>query len=245
MQEFWRHIAWSLHACWYGVWPSEDADGKPLSSAQVGKPLADGYFLVLWAMQADLEFQHRYWGLPYWTESMPCSRCDCTTEDMFQFGKAWNVYCSAEAWRERFQGTVLQTCALFALDGVSGLTVQPDLMHTKLLGVDQYCNGSVIYVLKRLKNVTDWFAQCVEYWKSEQVYSHYRSVTDSMWYKGDDAARCYKGGLLRLCFCVLSLSLSLSLASLFLFSLSCPGISAAQGQGRRVHDADACAAVRL
>ncbi|OLQ11479.1 hypothetical protein AK812_SmicGene4652 [Symbiodinium microadriaticum] len=74
-----------------------------------------------------------------------------------------------------------KVCALFALAGVWGGTVQPDLMHTKYLGVDQYFLASVIFVLARVKQVHNWFELLETYWKDRQVTSHFRSMKDSMW----------------------------------------------------------------
>ena len=49
MQQYWKHVAWSLHACWLGIWPTEDPEGNPLKNQAAGKPLAGGLFFVLWS----------------------------------------------------------------------------------------------------------------------------------------------------------------------------------------------------
>ena len=180
MQQYWKHVAWSLHACWLGIWPTEDLEGTPLTNKTAGKPLAGGFFFVLWVLQADLEFQHLFWGLPHWTNNLPCNRCGCRKEDLFNFKGPWVSNCyDKKTWNARCKAA--KVCALFALPGCWGGTVQPDLMHTKYLGVDQYFLASVIFVLDRVKQVHNWFQLLETYWKDRQVTSHFRSLKESMW----------------------------------------------------------------
>ena len=180
MQQYWKHVAWSLHACWLGTWPTEDPEGNPLRNQAAGKPLAGGLFFVLWVLQADLEFQHNFWGLPHWTNNLPCNRCGCTRDDFLNFNGPWvSSGYDKKTWNARCKAA--KVCALFALAGVWGGTVQPDLMHTKYLGVDQYFLASVIFVLARVKQIHNWFELLETYWKDRQVTSHFRSMKDSMW----------------------------------------------------------------
>ena len=44
---------------------------------------------------------------------------------------------------------------LFTVPGVSGLTVTPDIMHTKWLGVDTYLLGSAMAVMLKFKFNSD------------------------------------------------------------------------------------------
>ena len=106
MQQYWKHVAWSLHACWLGTWPTEDPEGNPLRNQAAGKPLAGGLFFVLWVLQADLEFQHNFWGLPHWTNNLPCNRCGCTRDDFFEL--QWSL--GVERLRQKDLECSMQGC---------------------------------------------------------------------------------------------------------------------------------------
>lgn len=57
---------------------------------------------------------------------------------------------SAQEWRDHF-GASSRYVALFDVPGVTGLNVNPDIMHTKWLGTDTYLLGSAICIMHRFK----------------------------------------------------------------------------------------------
>ena len=75
-------------------------------------------------------------------------------ENLFSITKRRKpVLHNAAEWRIRFDGPKLMK--LFTVPGVSGLTVTPDIMHTKWLGVDTYLLGSAMAVMLKFKFNSD------------------------------------------------------------------------------------------
>ena len=58
--DVWLHIVWSLKACYIGKWPTHDPHGNPIRTGSPGEWLADGWFLVVWAVLGDLDYMFHF-----------------------------------------------------------------------------------------------------------------------------------------------------------------------------------------
>ena len=115
---------------------------------------AGGYFGSVWQIQADLAWHPTWLGLPAHNALEPCQLCPAARENLFSITKRRKpVLHNAAEWRLRFDGPKLMK--LFTVPGVSGLTVSPDIMHTKWLGVDTYLLGSAMAVMLKFKFNSD------------------------------------------------------------------------------------------
>ena len=72
MDVFWRRLIWSMWWLWLGVWPDEDdhgvkytMDNNPSAFLKKLKPLAGGFFGVLWVNKCDLDFLPGNWDYLY------------------------------------------------------------------------------------------------------------------------------------------------------------------------------------
>ncbi len=151
---FWRHLCWSMHWLFRGVWPDVDADGQ---SYKRGTPefkrkltkLADGYRGALWIVKGDLAYVANDLGLRHPASVQPCALClansttlpwtDCRKGIALWEGTVWNN----ESWWHANPGRH----DLFHLPGVGITAFVPDLLHTKHLGTDSYFYGSVLAFL--------------------------------------------------------------------------------------------------
>ena len=61
MNEFWRHLKWSLEALAIGRWPTHDVTGRRINSPQAGTVLMGGFCAYLWACVGDLVTGQRLW----------------------------------------------------------------------------------------------------------------------------------------------------------------------------------------
>lgn len=118
---------------------------------KAGKPLAQGYFAVLWSIMGDLDYLANVLKLPRFSSaSNPCSLCRCTGTGPLTWTDnratapwincCWN-FTDWKNWADRSR------CPLFDLPGLSVLAVCLDYMHSKYLGLDQYLFGSVLFLL--------------------------------------------------------------------------------------------------
>ena len=145
---FWLIFGWSMNALWEGKWPSVDYRGVPIHSDLAGTPLMGGFFMVLWSIAADLDFLMTCFRLPNTNSNTPCSLCPCNSRDMpwwdFRTTARWieAVY-TPETWRLTGQNK----SKLWDVIGVSILTVYPDWMHIKHLGLDKDLLGSILCLL--------------------------------------------------------------------------------------------------
>ena len=142
---FWRRLAWSLRALQCGVWPSTNSKGQPLHDPRAGQPLADGHCGILICIQADLAFHPSWLGLPAHNSLEPCQLCGVHRNNLL--ARPFPRLFTADEWQACFAA---KRSPLFSeVPGLSGLAVQPDLMHTKHLGTDQYLLGSTLELLLR------------------------------------------------------------------------------------------------
>lgn len=158
LDSFWTVLAWSFGILRSGRWPYRDhrgvayARGSP-EYAKAGKHIAGGWYCLLFAVCGDLDYQNKFLQMPHWASSgRPCGFCRCARDGAF----SWKDFRPAAAWRStvfsrdgwQIEHGHQNSCPLFTiLPEVSGLSVQPDLMHVKYLGYIQYFLGSVLYLL--------------------------------------------------------------------------------------------------
>ena len=82
MDQVWRVIVWSLKALHNGKWPSHDHNGVRYKAGSAdaqmaGKPLAEGFFGVLWLLKGDLDYFAKVLGLRNYGSNTPCDLCPC------------------------------------------------------------------------------------------------------------------------------------------------------------------------
>ena len=75
----WKHLVWSFYWLYQGVWPLYDVDGKyythGLNARRAGKPLAGGYFGVLWNLRFDIDAAQTYLRLADPRNNLHCFFC--------------------------------------------------------------------------------------------------------------------------------------------------------------------------
>ena len=155
VEAFFKEFIWSMKACKAGKWPYTNSDGTPVTgwrANMAGQDLFGGFTMWLWAIIGDLVHYMQNLRLPNSTKNSPCSWCPCNSTDLpwfdFRPVAGWldHVY-SAEAWFN----TEWAQCGLFCKElGISVLTVYPDWMHCKHLGIDKVLLGSVLWLLVNL-----------------------------------------------------------------------------------------------
>ena len=117
---------------------------------RAGEPLASGYAACLWSIIGDLDYFFSILKLPNFNSARPCPLCRCSltgTNSWSNFSPEapWRSHCwSLESWKKWPQRS---PCPLFQAPFLSALTVHLDYLHSKYLGVDQYCYGSVLALL--------------------------------------------------------------------------------------------------
>ena len=146
-------LAWSFNHLQLGIWPKADWNGRayPAGSEKArrgGLPLANGFFAVICALIGDLDYLNKTLNLPHWQKiSNPCAICKVGQNEWqnFKVDAEW----TSLAWRphewKHWNGRS-KSC-LFEVNGLSAAAVHCDWLHAKYLGHDQYCLGSVIYLL--------------------------------------------------------------------------------------------------
>lgn len=156
LDSFWSVLAWSFAILRSGRWPHRDHRNVPYARgspeyAKAGKHIAGGWHCLLFAVCGDLDYQNKFLQMPHWASAgRPCGFCRCTRDG----ASSWKDFKPSAAWRSTVLSTNewqlehgQNTCPLFKLQNVTGLHVQPDLMHVKYLGYIQYFMGSVLYLL--------------------------------------------------------------------------------------------------
>ena len=145
---FWKRLEWSMQACWEGKWPEHDWNLKPIRSSQAGKDLCGGFYFCLWALVGDLDYLTKDLELPNSTSNEPCGLCPCNSTDV-----AWWRFQADAAWVNKIYDIITwkaagwDTCGVFKIVGVTILSVYPDWMHCKHLGIDKVLQGSVLWML--------------------------------------------------------------------------------------------------
>ncbi|CAE7788811.1 unnamed protein product [Symbiodinium necroappetens] len=153
---FFEILRWSFRIIWSGTWPSHDYNGrkyKPGSeeAKKAGKPLADGWYGILFSFCGDLDYYHSLLDLPNSrTASGPCTLCRTT-----KYGPlSWQDYRSTAGWRTTCHTPASwsaqddkSSCPLFGLPFVTGVNVCYDWLHCKYVGSDQYMYGALLRLL--------------------------------------------------------------------------------------------------
>ena len=157
MQHIWKVQCWSFHFLYLGVWPTVDWNGKeltdPSAKALAGKPLADGFFCIVYSIKGDLEHFCNTLGLKQHGAHDFCDVCPCVRhgppdKNPFNFGptSSWvRAPYNPTQWRALYDGRFLHW--IFSLAHVSNLTLDPDELHVIHLGVQQWFLGSVTWIL--------------------------------------------------------------------------------------------------
>ena len=153
MDEVWRNVTWSLKSCYSGLHPTHTPCGRLFTSAdgswwtRAGKPLAGGYYMVIWSVRSDLDFVAKEFRLQSHL-SNKCHLCGANSED-----KPWTDVRPVAAWRttiwndETYSRAHPNRHPLLKLPGVGISAFLGDILHTKHLGSDSYFLGAVIRLL--------------------------------------------------------------------------------------------------
>lgn len=160
--EIWRIVTWSFHWLYVGVWPRVDwnadpwTDSHPSEKALAGKPLAGGYFGVLYALKGDLDYFAKSLKLRHYNSQMMCELCPASRDESdrtmlfnnFDRDARWKqLLYSAESWRQLYTDSGSFVHWIFNLVGIDNQCLEPDELHVLHLGVSQYTLGSVLFVL--------------------------------------------------------------------------------------------------
>ena len=149
------------------------------------RPLAGGFYGVVWGILGDLDYFCKVLLLPRSTlASGPCALCRCKGHGALSWcdfrptaawrGEQWD----AAAWR-MWEGR--SPCSLFDLPGFSPWILALDWMHCKYLGHDQFVFGAVLallckWVLPRepLQNLQTVWADLCDAYKRDETPVRYR-----------------------------------------------------------------------
>lgn len=153
---FMEVLQWSIDVLFSGIWPSKDYRGIPYhpdspEAKKSGSFLAGGHYCVLISLIGDLDYCNKFLGLPHWASaSQPCSRCRCKKQGPY----TWKDSRLEAPWRETIYKTADWLASedrsrnpIFNAMNVTGLSAQPDLMHVKYLGYQQFWLGSILWML--------------------------------------------------------------------------------------------------
>jgi len=150
LDALYRVMAWSFEAIAAGKHPTLDWDGNPWGAGTrqakvAGRPLAGGYYGVLYSLRGDLEFFRGHFGFPAANAMRPCIKCAATSSDT---ELRWSDFRRGEAGWMAAQYVDREGCKhrILALAGVNVHTVHVDYLHCKFLGVVQYFLGSVFFL---------------------------------------------------------------------------------------------------
>ena len=117
---------------------------------RAGEPLAAGYAGCLWSIIGDLDYFCSILRLRNFNSSRPCPLCRCSLSGT----NSWSDFSPTAPWRSQIwsleswkKWPARSQCPLFDAVFLSALTVHLDYLHSKYLGVDQYCYGSVLALL--------------------------------------------------------------------------------------------------
>ena len=140
---------------------AEHLNTRPLKNMQVRegdsrvrqsrKPLANGYFAVLWGVLGDLDYFFQVLELPHYARATNfCPLCRACSTGIY----AWTDFRQTAAWRTtQWTGAAWRAwehrsrSPLFNLSYMSCHTICLDWMHVKYLGTDQYLFGSILELL--------------------------------------------------------------------------------------------------
>ena len=153
-----KEVCWSFSALLNGLHPSHDSDGRPLKKgspffANKGKPLANGYRGVVWAVMGDADFFALALGLPHWASKKPCHECDASSSTANQGKYFKNLEVDTQAFtRVTHAHALAHPCSsnpLFhAIPGLSTKFVRGDALHICFVhGVYSHLLGSVLHYM--------------------------------------------------------------------------------------------------
>ena len=153
-----KEVCWSFSALLNGLHPSHDSDGAPLKKgspffASKGKPLANGYKSVIWAVVGDADFFALALGLPHWASKRPCHECDASSSTANQGKYFKNLEMDTQAFtRVTHAQALAHPCSsnpLFnAIPGLSTKFVRGDALHICFVhGVYSHLLGSVLHYM--------------------------------------------------------------------------------------------------
>ena len=103
MFSIWRVVMWSLWFAYLGIWPLCDYMKRawPVGSVEAkraGTPLADGNFIVLYLIKADLEHLTKEYGLAHYASNHPCCLCPANRDEADP-DMNWNNFKTTSKWR--------------------------------------------------------------------------------------------------------------------------------------------------
>ena len=151
-------LCWSFVACFWGIHPVVDYEGKPHPDGSylanlAGQPLVPtGHRLVIWALLGDHEYMSNTLGLPHWSSRQWCWLCDGHATDQ---SRDWReLRPNVRGWVHR---TIVEELAnrisshpFFQLPGVTCFTVSLDGLHIL------YCKGVLSLVFGSFLHTLLW-----------------------------------------------------------------------------------------
>jgi len=162
LRVFYKKLIWSFQALWEGEDPVKDWLGNPIPGAVPVVKMMGGFFMCVWALIFDLDHGFKCYSLPNPNSNTPCSLCPCNTTSMpwfdFRMSAGWlNHIWTLEGWL----AAGMKRSLIFDIVGVSCLSVYPDWMHCKSLGIDKPLIGATCRVIWEPK-VMYVFSVCLE-----------------------------------------------------------------------------------
>ena len=185
-----RKLKWSLEHLWLGTWPEVDELGNPMPEGSPTGLLAGGHYACVRGLIGDLDYMFKHLGMPnYNILDGPCGWCVCnsTTAPWWDFRKnAEGVKRTHTIATWRAMGRQ-NDHPLFNVPGVSILTVKPDWMHIKYLGLDKILYGSVLFCLTRYvfigepaQNLANIQKYIFDIYKRDKVKTRFSHIKVSM-----------------------------------------------------------------
>jgi hypothetical protein len=156
LQVVWKHFSYIMYWLYRGVWPDRDVDGNMYTTGvhyrRALKPLAGGWFGILWNIRMDLDWEQWQFHLTDYANGFACSLCparrtgpnlwtDCRYPEAAWIPSTWN----RESHRLHFGDTLHRLFRVLPHFGICNYL--PDVLHCKWLGADQYYLGSTLALL--------------------------------------------------------------------------------------------------
>ena len=154
----WVRLLWSLHFAFLGIWPTVTHFNKPFppgspEAQRAGQKLADGLFLVIWSLKADLDHLAKAYGLPHYGSLFPCCLCPATADQSAPQDMWYNNFKHNARWKTKvytcrdFQKLFPDPFYIFQLGYLTAVNVDPDELHIMHLGTSMYFLGSVLWII--------------------------------------------------------------------------------------------------
>ena len=139
--------------------------------------------MYIWAAIGDLDYWTKTLELPNSNSNHPCALCpaNITTHPWWDFRPN-------AAWLHAIYKQVETTCGLFLCPGVSVLSLYPDWMHVKHLGIDKVLLGSVLWILVNMilpgddasAKLTVIWSDIMRIYKEDNVSCRYGAIKMTM-----------------------------------------------------------------